>query len=826
MTPGELWRRVHFLINRSRIERELQDEMDTHRGMRRDAPGRFGNVRGLREASVDEWGWGWWDRLRQDVSFGWRMMRKSPAFTLTAIAVLAIGAGVNIAAFQLLDAVALSPLPVREPESLVRLHRRAPDGVSTTFSYPAVLFYAAHNHTLAATMATTSGDVALEDDSTRETAVQFVSPNYFTELGAVPAAGRLLLSSDEGAPPVIVLSNGLWRARFGADPTVVGRTVRINGRDVEVAGIAREQFYGVTGGAAAAWMPIGAHSYVFPGSDLLTSLDGNGVAFYARLKPGVTATAATADLASVGASLRQAIPKAAWDREFVDVLPAGRFASLGEIGGATAIGGVLTVTVLLAACANLGTLLLARNFGRDREFSIRQSVGASRSRLVRQLMTETVLLAVVGTGAGLVAGSVTTQFVLSSTEAPAFIQPRVDFPVVLFAILVAAAAAVFAGMTPAFQSVRGAPSRRRARSVLVALQVGTGCTLLVLAGLLVRGVDRVLHTPLGFEYASHLTVDPALNTHGVTAAAARAYWRHFETRAHALPSVQDLALVTLPPLGNRAWTQRASHGTIAIHQVQPSYFTTMSIPVLRGRTFSDAEPGVAMVSESFARAMWPREDPLGQTYDSATVVGVVGNAATLSPGNATAMEFYRPLDDTHLAEAVLVVRVHGDPARMVTPLATLARAIDPHAPASIETLAISFDRKLRAPEQASVVMSVLGITALGLGAVGFGGLIAFTVSQRIREIGIRLALGAERVDIVRALMSQFTRPVAAGAIGGFVCAAAVATILRAELFGLNPFDPLSYGAAVVLFVVTGMATAAFPIRRALRVDPVTSLRCE
>jgi putative ABC transport system permease protein len=336
----------------------------------------------------------------------------------------------------------------------------------------------------------------------------------------------------------------------------------------------------------------------------------------------------------------------------------------------------------------------------------------------------------------------------------------------------------------------------------------------------------VLHTPLGFEYASHLTVDPALNTHGVTAAAARAYWRQFETRAHALPSVQDLALVTLPPLGNRASTQRAAHGTIAIHQVQPSYFTTMSIPVLRGRTFSDAEPGVAMVSESFARAMWPREDPLGQTYDSATVVGVVGNAATLSPGNATAMEFYRPLDDTHLAEAVLVVRVHGDPKRMVTPLATLARAIDPHAPASIETLAISFDRKLRAPEQASVVMSVLGVTALGLGAVGFGGLIAFTVSQRIREIGIRLALGAERVDIVRALMSQFTRPVAAGAIGGFVCAAAVATILRAELFGLNPFDPLSYGAAVVLFVVTGMATAAFPIRRALRVDPVTSLRCE
>lgn len=828
MTAGELWRRIHFLFNRPRLERELQEEMETHRAMRADGSARFGNVRSLREESADVWGWGWWDRLRQDVTFGWRMMRKSPGFTLTAVAVLAIGAGVNIAAFQLLDAVTLAPLPVREPDSLVRFYRRAPDSRSTSFSYPAVTFYSAQNHTLSASLAAVYAQVAIENDATRHVSVHFVSPNFLSELGATTAAGRLLGAADGGpaADPVIVLSESMWRSRFGGDPAIVGRTLRINARPVTVIGAASSTFWDLTGRAFDAWMPISTHPYIFPGGNMLTNVSDSPVKFFGRLKPGVTRAAAQADLAAVATAMRDALPGAAWEHEFVDVSPAGRYAELPEIAAAVSVAGALTGIVLLAACANLGTLLLARGIAREREFSVRLSVGASRQRLVRQLMTESIMLASAGTLAGTAVSFIAARVLLATTDAPPFLQPRLDLPVVAFSILIAAAAAALAGLPPAFQSVKSAATRARARSVLVAVQVAAGCTLLVVAGLLVRGVDRVLHTPLGFEYASHVTVDPSLDAHGLEPNAARAYWRQFEDRAAALPKVRAVALVTLPPLGNRRATARSPRGLVYINHVEPSYFAAMSIPVLRGRVFTDREPGVGVVSDSFARAMWPGEDALGKTYDSVTVTGVVGNASTVSPGDATATEFYRPMDDAHIAQAVLVVRAEGDPGPIVTPLADIARAIDPRSPVTLETVRDSFARKLQAPEQASVIISILGVAALALGAVGFAGLIGFTVSQRLREIGIRLALGARRVDIVRALLVQFARPLTFGAAGGLACASALATILRAEFFGLNPFDPVSYAGAVAVFVVTGMLAAAGPIRRALRVDPVSSLRCE
>ena len=828
MTAGEFWRRLHFLLNRSRFERELHEEMETHRAMRADASARFGNIRSLREESADIWGWGWWDRLRQDVTFGWRMMRKSPAFTLTAVAVLAIGAGVNIAAFQLLDAVTLAPLPVREPDSLVRFYRRSPDSKATSFSYPAVTFYSAQNHTLSSSLAAVHAEVALDTDATRHASVHFVSPNYLSELGATTAAGRLLIPADGGAAadPVVVLSESLWRSRFGGDPAMVGRTLRINSRPVTVVGVASSTFWDLTARAYDAWMPISALPHIFPGGNLLTNVDDNPVTFFGRLKPGVTRAAAQADLSAVAVAMRGALPAAAWEHEFVEVVPAGRYAALPEIAAAASIAGALTGIVLLAACANLGTLLLGRGIAREREFSVRLSVGASRQRLVRQLMTESVMLAVAGTLAGTALSFIAARVLLATTDAPPFLQPRLDLPLVAFSMLIAAAAAALAGLPPAFQSVKPAATRARARGLLVGVQVATGCTLLVVAGLLVRGVDRVLHTPLGFEYASHVTVDPSLSAHGLQPHAARAYWRQFEDRAAALPAVRAVALVTLPPLGNRAATARSPRGVVYFNHVEPSYFAAMRIPVLRGRLFTDREPGVAVVSDSFARVMWPDEDAVGKTYDSATVVGIVGNAPTVSLGTASATEFYRPMDDEHIAQAVLVVSVDGDPAPTVTPLADIARAVDARSPATIEMVRDSFARKLQAPEQASVVISILGVTALALGAVGFAGLIGFTVSQRLREIGVRLALGARRRDIVRALLGQFARPLTLGVLGGLACASAFATVLRAEFFGLNPFDPVSYVTAVAVFIVTGMLAATGPIRRALRVDPVSSLRCD
>jgi predicted permease len=545
------------------------------------------------------------------------------------------------------------------------------------------------------------------------------------------------------------------------------------------------------------------------------------------LQQGVTRERATADLGAVAAALHDAIPGAAWDGEFVDVLPAGRFATMQGVAPGLSLAAALTAIVLLAACANLGTLLLARGLAREREFAVRLSVGATRVRLARQLMTESVMLAAAGTVAALGVSFITARLLLAASDAPRFLEPRLDVPVLIFSIVIAAAAAALAGLTPAFQAVKPAASRARARGVLVAVQVGAGCTLLVVAALLARGIDRVLHAPLGFDYDAQLVIDPGLDAHGFTPQAARAYWNRLRIEVGALPAVRSVSLATLPPLGNRAMTTRLSNAATAyVHHIEPEYFRTMGIPLLRGRLFDAAERDVAIVSESFARVMWPGEDALGKEYDSAAVIGVVGNASTISPGNASAVELYRPIDDQHLAQAIMIVRVDGDPARRVGALAEAARRIDRRAPPSIASVARNFDAKLQPPRRASAAISALGVTALALAAIGFGGLIAFTVSQRTREIGIRLALGARRVHIISALLSQFTRPLALGVLGGLCGAATVAAVLRRELFGLNLFDPVSYAGAVALLLVAGTLAAAGPIRRALRVDPVSSLRCD
>jgi len=259
MTAGELWRRVQYLLNRSRVERELEEEMAAHRAMKGAGEPRFGNSVRLREEARDAWGWAWWDQIVQDVTFGSRMLRKSPAFTLTAIAILALGVGMNIAAFQLMNSLMLTPLPVSDPDSLVRFSRRSPQGASTTFAYPALDFYATHNTVLASSMGLMRTLVALESDSSRAVPVQFVTANYLAELGAVPALGRLLDGARDDEPdadPVVVLAWSLWQSRFGADPQIAGRTVRINGRPFTVAGVAPASFVGLTGRAAQAWIPI------------------------------------------------------------------------------------------------------------------------------------------------------------------------------------------------------------------------------------------------------------------------------------------------------------------------------------------------------------------------------------------------------------------------------------------------------------------------------------------------------------------------------------------------------------------------------------------
>jgi predicted permease len=826
MRMGELWRRLWFLLNRSRFERELQDEMDAHRAMRGESGPRFGNALRLREEAADEWGWAWLDRLGQDVRFALRLLRRAPLFTAAAMAVLALGVGINLGAFQVLDAVAFSPLPVRAPERLVKIEPRNPSGHSTTISYPAFAFYRSRSSQLASAFALIGGSVTLADDQTRRIEAEFVSGNYFSDLGARPLAGRLLHPLDDRpeAAPVVVLAERIWRTRFGSDPAMIGGPLRVNGRPFIVAGIVPETFVGLDDRGAGAWMAVAHHREAFPGSRVTEEWSAT-VRFYARLADGVTLPAAEAGLAPLATELHGLHPREVPRGEWLDLTEGGRYMPLERANGAgLVLVGALVMLVLIAACMNLGLLVLARTLGRDREFAIRLSVGASRARIVRQLLTEHLLLACAGAAVGCAVAVAASRAIALYAGLPSGIAPHFTVRSFGVAIGLAIVSSFLFGFTPAIQSMRPAASRRmRLRNALVGVQVAAASVLLIVSGLVVRGVTRVVRIPLGFDYQQTVVVHPDLSAHGVSASAADAYWKELDARVRAVPGVAGAAISTLAPFGNRVTIN--SQRTV-IYGVTPSYFHTMRIPVKQGRIFAEGEAKVALLGETLARRLWPGEDPIGKSYDGATVVGVVGNARTVRIGDGSATEAYMPIRPRELPESVMIVRVNGAPHDAAATLLSLARGAQNTFSPSVVLLPEALERKLESPRQFAVVASTLGVCALLLAVTGLAGMIAFSVTQRVREIGVRMALGAQRRDVVRAIARQFAAPVVGGALAGSVLAAGVGTILYRELFGVSQLDPVSHGGALLLFAAVATVAALPSLRRAVRVNPIDALRHE
>ena len=819
---GELWRRVWYLLNRSRFERELREEMDAHRAQMGATGPRFGNDLRLRDEAGDAWGWRWLERLLQDLRFAARLLWRSPAFTLTAIAVLALGIGLNLAAFQVIDAIALSWLPVRSPETLVNLHRRSPTSTITAFSYPAFDYYRQNSTSLTGAMAQVSAGVTLGNDDTKTIDAQFVTPNYFSELGVIPRAGRLLDPSDEAADgnAVVVLSERLWRSRLGGERAAIGRTVAVNGQPFTLVGIAPDSFVGPGGASAAAWIPIRQHRLAFPGSTLPDDWTADVVNFYARVRAGQTA-AAEAELKAAVDGLRGVRPGEVQDDEWLELHPAGRFVSLEEAAPGIALVVALVGLVLVAACMNLGLLVLARTLGRDREFAIRLSVGATRGRIVRQLLTEHLLLGVLGAIVACFVAVQASRAVLAMTGGTA---PQINLRMILAAGVLAVVSSVAFGFAPAWQTLRpSGPRRLRLRTVLIGVQVTAAMTLLIVSGLLVRGVTRVVRVPLGFDYQQTVVADPHLSSHGMTGEAARAYWQGLEPRVRQMPGVRNVALTSLPPFGGRVWVN--AERTIFYH-VTPAYFDTMQIPVRRGRIFADGEPGVVLVSEALARRRWPGGDGLGESYEGRTVIGVVGDARTVRVGEQAATECYFPIQAAQMTDSVLVARVDGPTGMAAAGVRALMRADDSRLRPAVMPLQDAFEQKLAGPRQFALVASGLGLCALLLAVVGLGGMVSFTVSQRLREIGVRLALGARPLQLVRTIARQFTMPVIGGAAAGSLLAAGVGVILSGELFGVSGLDPLTHGGALLLFALVVAAAAAPSLRRALRVDPIQTLRHE
>lgn len=848
---NEFFRRLRYLLNRRRFDEELANDLEFHREMAvREGGMQLGNTLHLREEARDAWGWTWIERFSQDLRYAARMLRKSPGFTVAAVLILAIGIGVNVTAFGFFNLIVLRPLPVRDPGTLVRFQRLAPKAYASGLPYPEMAFFREHSTTLSAVLAWNPASLTIEGEE-KPLKAHFVTSNFFVELGATPALGRVLDPvNDEAsnAQPVAVLSYGFWQRHFGGDATVSGKPIHLNGKPVTIVGVAAIEFSGLGLDSPDIWLPIIQHPYFVSGSKLLTdySVSGSGVTVWGRLRPGLNPKAAQDELRSLAAALRPQHPDDIWENETLPGSPGAYATSAFNtshhgtgtkdpnklIPVATLIG-ALVLLILAVACGNLGSLLLARGVAREREIAIRIAVGAGKVRLVRQLFTESLLLGLLGSMTGLGLGYVVLRSLMAMSGTPVWLDPAPDWRVMLFAVAMGFASAILFGLTPALQVARQRHRATLMRQMLIGAQVAASCVLLIVAGLLVRTLNHAAGDP-GFEYQQVVSIDPALGNHDYSSAKARVYIDTLRSRLSELPGVESVSLASIPPFGNKTVTMgmEINGHKIGIHtnSIDPQYFQTMKIPLLRGRGLMRGETRTAVVSQSLATFIWPAEDPLGKPLDLAdtkyTVVGIAGNARVSGPQDQDVAQAYFLADGPDLPSMVALVRTSGRPERLASAMASIAKGIDPKIIPEIQLMKSSFQRKLEGTQYSALSVSLLALVALLLACLGIVGLVAYAVSQRTKEIGIRMALGAKPSHIVSIVLRQFSRPVLAGLLVGVGGAAALSQVLRQILFGIGSLDPIAYLGAIGLFSATVALASLFPARRALRVDPIKALRTD
>jgi putative ABC transport system permease protein len=836
---SEFFRRIYYLINRRRLDAELQNDMEFHREMAARAGNiNFGNTLRMREQAYEAWGWTWLDRLIQDLRYGMRILLRAPGFTLTAVLVLAIGIGANISAFSLFNMVALKRLPIRDADRFVRLERRSPTQYTSEMAYPSFLFYREHARTLSAAIALL-GVPPMEIDNDQQLAsASFVTPNYFAELGTRPACGRLLDPVSDGsakAAPAAVLSYGLWQRRFGSDPSVVGRVIHLNGRPVTIVGVTPFAFASLGGQNPDLWLPIAQQPYLIQHSTVLQDWTNSSVRMWGELAPGVSAKAAEQELRSLTNQLRRQHPEAVWDDEMIHSSPGGHLQVMQpRMYRVAAMIAVLSLLILLVSCANVGGLMLARAVTRQHEIAIRIAIGAGRWRIFRQLCTESLVLGSFGSLAALGLSWAVLRIVLVKSDAPKWLSAKPDWRVLLFTVGATAAATLFFGLMPALQIARQRQQKTVARQILVGAQIAASSVLLIVAALLVHATQHALYTDPGFGYEQIVSVDLGLGRHNYSPTAAREYLNQMQGRLNMLPGVKEVSLVKLPPLGHVVsnWTTeiRGRKVTVYPNWVAPDFFHTMGIPLRLGRTFHRGEKHVVIVSESLARQQWPAENPLGQTIGDGTnkdtVIGVVADAHINALSDDDAFEQYWAAQPEDMPDMVLVVRSTGEPGSVVSAAKTIATGIDPSVFPEIRQLKVLYRENVKEIEDVSAIVSLVGLVALCLAAIGLVGLVGLVVTQRTKEIAIRMALGARPTAVLSAVLRQFRWPLIVGLGVGTGLAAMGSKLLRVALYGVNNLDPASYAAALAVLAFIASLSMLVPAVRALRLNIATILHYE
>jgi putative ABC transport system permease protein len=804
------------------------------------------------------------EHFKQDFLYAVRRLLKAPGFTLVAVLTLALGIGANSAIFSVVNGVLLKPLPYPEPDRLVGVYHTT-DGQRAVMSGPNFtdVSRAATSFESAAAISTGRMILTGEGEPTR-LAIAEVSASLFSVLRVRPALGRAF-NADENTPGrnnLVILSHGLWQQRFGSDPSVIGRRITLDGVSKEVVGVMPAGFSYPSG--RDAWLPVDYDE------GFVTKQRGAWyLSVVARLKPGVTPQQSAAEVEAIGRNLARQYPDA--NAEIGMTTYPLLEAMVGNIRPSVMILLGAVGFVLLIACTNVANLLLARAATRETEMAVRTALGAGRARLVRQLLTESVLLSLVGAGFGLLLAVWGVELLtnLKPQGIPRLDNVRIDGVVILFTIAVGVVTGVLFGLVPAFAATRGlsatlkesgrgavtSRSAGRVRGALVVTELALAVMLLVGAGLLMRSFIKLQAVDPGFK------VDPAL-TFDLTLPDARykemeqqiAFYDQLLPRLRGLPGVQAASAVMGLPLAGldfiisfevagRPPVPPAQQPSMQVRVATPEYFSTLGISLKRGRMFTEDDrlqsPKVVLITEAAAKQYFPNEDPIGKTIKlgwgrgpgkpraGGEVVGVVGDIKAEGLDDPNQPQIYMPLRQWPVSFMTVVLKTSVPPTSLTEAARAQVAAIDPNLPLSnLGTLDAIVAKSISQQRFYMTLLSVFAAVALVLAAIGIFGVLSYAVSQRTREIGIRMALGAQERTVIGLVVRQAMALVAAGVVAGTLLALYLSQTMTKMLFSVRPTDPTTFVSVAAVLAGVALLASYLPARRATRVDPIVALRSE
>jgi len=878
--------RLTGLFRQKNQDRELAEELESHLQMhiednlrvgltpeeaRRQALIKLGGIEPTKEKYRRQRGLPLIETLIQDLRYGLRRLTRSPGFTIVALLSLALGIGANTAIFSLVNTALLRPLPVEGPEQLVSLTNAVENRRSPTFSYPNYKDFRDRNDVFDGLLAYRFAPLSLSHDGINERTWGYVvTGNYFDVLGVKSALGRMISPEDDrlpGAHPVTVLSYQCWQQRFGGDQGIIGKTLIANGRNFTVIGVAPQGFFGTEIIAAPElWFPMAMQAQIEVGNDWLEKRGVENLFIQGRLKPGVSVGQAQTSLSAIALQLEAEYPEINEGKRVL-LSPPGMMGGVlrGAMLGFTGLLMVVVAFVLLLACTNLANLLLARATERRKEIAVRLALGASRLRIVWQLMAESMLLAI---GSG-VLGLLLAYWLINlavafkpPVDVPLFIDLHIDYRVLIFTCLISLATGVLFGLLPALQATKvdvlpalkdepstGDPRRSWLKSSLIVLQVALSLVLLVGGGLMLRALQRAQALDLGFNPQNAAEVSFDLRLQGYDSARGREFQKQLLERLRALPGVRAAGITDLAPVdlhfGRDAvfiegqQPERAMNAPRAMaSRISPGYFQAMSTRLVRGRDFTEQDdaksPMVTIINEAFARRFWPGEDALGKRFrqggqDSPLmeVVGVVQDGKYAGLNETPQPYACRPISQAYVGTNTVIVRTDSDPQKLLPLIRNEVQQLDPHMPmASAKTLAERLAMPLLPARIAASLFASFGMLALALAAIGIYGIMSYSVTRRTHEIGVRVALGAQASDVLRLILGQGMMPVLIGVVIGISAALAVTRLMKSLLFGVSAADPLTYTGVAVLLMSVALLASYIPARRATKIDPMQALRNE